>query len=1326
MAARRKNKSTNDDLKLFVDNEQLKILEILSLNFNETKSTTKKNIEKDAPPNLGKAVRLKVPDFSDPNRPKTCLEVDFPILEVNRISSVEGSSGATRKPIYQFMKWWARRNSSVFRSILIAAATEVTEDPAEAAKKVWDNYYANHQKAGSFKNLKVLDNFMGGGTTLVEGARLGMQMYGVDLNPVAWLVVKNELSSSNPEEVAKLFDHIEAEVKPQIQPFYTTSCPRGHIGKWIDMRTNETASVDPIDLPPEERHNYRWEGPEVIYTFWAKHGPCPATGCGHRTPVFRSPVVAEKKLSTSYIELKCPSCGTSFHAELGETRMAPGAPRIVLPKEGKFSEISQSYAQDLKDYSKGKADEKLARILRLLESAGDEPGLCCPSCKNFACEELITELERQRGEIKGYANNEPVYNFKVSKVNKKALRIERKPIFMTLLIHPEWLKGSPGTLNEMDLGGFAKATVEQTEAWYHERLKNLELIEVRGRIKLNKDDSNANLDEAADAGEVGEQSLNSGEFDDTEVEADGKGYGLPRYLELPDGTVMDTRQGTVPGKSNFTCQNAACGRENDLLTAVKMSLSLNDMAEALKANGYNPEWVKQLRQSGKLALVRQAIIAGDKEDKEIIKLVADSNFNQNALEIVKDTRRTAPVAAYALQCHCPGCEAEGYNYNGRYFKAPDAYDIHRINKAEKEWMILKDEDLCNCWPKEKLSFAFMTFQNNGGIPNWGYTHWWTMFNSRQLFLHSLIINFLLKSRYPIELKEHILGAHQQYLRNQNVFAFWNIQADQLEPMFSNSNYHPKTNFIENNMFGKYGRGNWNSSVKTCIESLEWKYNPKELYIIDKENNYKSEWVSTCDSLTEAKTTIICTSSTQIEALDDHTIDIVVTDPPFGDNIFYADLADFFYVWLRIPILKWFVGKPEAEQWRPIATPKTLEAIKNRAEHPEDREEWEKKPTIKAEHLELIRNYTSDNSLNVGNPNPLFRPDPATEFYENTLTACWMEAYRILKPGGLLAFTFHHSADSQWEVVLRSLFEAGYILVSTYPIRSDETKGEGSKPGTFGSQKIEYDILHVCRKRQKEPDPVSWAKMRRWVKEEVKNQQRILELYRNQDISEADIRVVLRGKALEFYSRHYGQVFIGSGEVLSIKDALLGINQLLDDTSGDFVKRPPESALPITRLFLSLFQNTETLPRGDVHKMLRGTTVSIDDLIELGWVVEVNKKVLVVPIEQRFAFLTRQGKRRNSIKLDLDIAHFVIGAAFPGSGIDIQKELSEEKINYKPSIESILGWYAEMSPYEHIRQASELGRRLLQGWRKNNLIKPTKPKFVQYALDLREEGEVYDA
>jgi len=79
-------------------------------------------VEKESGPfNLGKAVKVTVPNFSNPKRPKTCLEVDFPIVPINALSRLEGNAG---KPIYQMSKWWARRRSSVFRAMLLAAAIE--------------------------------------------------------------------------------------------------------------------------------------------------------------------------------------------------------------------------------------------------------------------------------------------------------------------------------------------------------------------------------------------------------------------------------------------------------------------------------------------------------------------------------------------------------------------------------------------------------------------------------------------------------------------------------------------------------------------------------------------------------------------------------------------------------------------------------------------------------------------------------------------------------------------------------------------------------------------------------------------------------------------------------------------------------------------------------------------------------------------------------------------------------------------------------------------------------------------------------------------------
>ena len=140
-----------------------------------------------------------------------------------------------------------------------------------------------------------------------------------------------------------------------------------------------------------------------------------------------------------------------------------------------------------------------------------------------------------------------------------------------------------------------------------------------------------------------------------------------------------------------------------------------------------------------------------------------------------------------------------------------------------------------------------------------------------------------------------------------------------------------------------------------------------------------------------------------------------------------------------------------------------------------------------------------------------RPHPAEEFYQSSLTLCWEQARETLADGGILAFTFHHAADEPWVQVLESLFDAGFYLEAAYPVRGDETKGEGSKPGTFGSQKTEYDIIHVCRKRLGQPTPVSWPKMRQWVRSEFKRFRALLLAYRARELSEGDIRVILRGK-----------------------------------------------------------------------------------------------------------------------------------------------------------------------------------------------------------------------
>ncbi len=823
----------------------------------------------------GKTVALETVDFNDPNRPKTCLEVDFPILPVNQVAIIEGNAG---KPIYQMSKWWARRRSSVFRSMLIAAATRAPEDKSYAAKLVWDNYYANHQKKGAFKNLKVADIFMGGGTTLVEGSRLGMQMVGNDLNPVAWFVVKQELSGVDLGKVKRLLADIEAEVKPQIMPYYYCDGPNGEKGKWTHLPSRRVmpADFDPLSLTAEQRAEYSYEGPEVIYTFWAKHGPCQVTGCGHRTPIMTSPVMAIKSISVKHWEHTCRKCGAEFHVEEEAARMAPDMPLYVAPSEIPHSTLDR------------------------------KKGVVCPDCG-------VTELVNL-----GKGTN--------------------KKVELSLLVHPQWLAGCSKQDNDgLLFGGTAQDDATASARWDQERASTIRLLEVRGK--------------------------------------------LPDEVTCPETHVtFKTDAGTVPKKSNYAC--SACGTVQDVLGTVKAS------------------------------------------------------------------GKSGAMAAYAVQAYSPKRYQSGAPYGGRYFTAFDSNYANQYDAAFSEWEMRKDTDLAEYWPRSELPYGFMTHHLQGGVPNHGFTHWWTMYNPRQMLVHTQLLKAIVNvGDYDWATREYVLGAFQNFLRNQNSLSFWHMKHDKLAPAMSNSNFHPKNNVIEVGVFPPMGYGPWSSTVEVLFKGGEWAASPWEAVSLEqlkrqspeiaKQITGKSEKVFPGDTLLGAET--FCGSSTDLAKLADSSIDLVITDPPFGGLLHYSELSDFFYVWLRLVLKDRYPDYFSAEY-----TPKSLEAVANRAREPED-------------------------------------PDG---FYKRLLTQCWHEAHRILKPGGILAFTFHHSEDEPWVAVLESLFDAGYYLEATYPIRSDETKGDGE----FGSKTIEYDIIHVCRKRTVEPTPVSWGRMRREVMADVRQLQ----------------------------------------------------------------------------------------------------------------------------------------------------------------------------------------------------------------------------------------------
>lgn len=1079
--------------------------------------------------NVGEDSYLETVDFGDINRPKTCLEVDFPIIPINQIAVIEGNAG---KPIYQMSKWWARRRSSVFRSMLLAGATKAPEDNLEVNKLIWESYYKNHQNNKAFKNLKVADIFMGGGTTIVEGSRLGMSMIGNDLNPVAWLVVNNELSNPDKEEVKRLSNYIEMKVKPKIMPYYSCDCPRGHRGKWLKFERDDVPikpyiestksekeekdfmtsistfsgwsewyrshgykfeimdkTFDPNSIKQSERNYFRYWGPETIYTFWVKYGECGVEGCNHRTPIIQTPVVSVKQISVKcWKDYKCNNCGHVFDIEEKEARMAPGTELIVSENEKKYSIL-----EDNSTY--------------------------CPHCGNF---ELNHNLDRRE--------------MKTKKIN------------LSLMISPEWIKGLTSIntdLNDRKFGGTNKDTVEDTKAWNEQVNNAAELIEYRGT--------------------------------------------LPKEIVLENDTVFRTNDtgGTSKGRGKFVC--SSCGTQ------------------------------------------------------------------QQFSECTSKTGKDAPMSIYAIHGYCPECDNNGEMYNGRFFES--VINDKSYDAANKEWNDRKIDDLKGYWPESEIPFSHQTHQRDN-LPSHGYKYWYEMFNSRQLLtLSQLLKEIDIAENFSETSKMVILGAFQQYLRNQNMFCIWNKQRDTPEPHFSNNNYHPKMTTVENGVFSNLGRGNWNSCISVIDSSIAWSENPWELvskdYIIntidsglEKEIKSKSMKVYPGDPLKNTQQ-LTCGSSSELTSLQNEYLDLIITDPPFGDNVQYAELADFFYVWLRL-VLK----NKYPEIYSGEYTPKTLEAVSNRARHSKN-------------------------------------PD---SFYKKMLTECWKEGNRVLKPAGILAFTFHHSEDEPWIAVLESLFEAGFYLEATYPIRSDEIKGEKAE---FGSKKIEYDIIHVCKKRYEDPKPVSWAKMRREVVKDIKELQGILENHQKAGLPKADLEVIQKGKALEYFSKHYGAVYVEKGVKFSVKEALIGINQLISDESDKSIEVPPKDAEVLTRSFLRIFDKVNQISRDEITKYLRGTAVGPSDFINRGWCTEKQKTFFMTSPKE----ILQKHKETNYKKIpsDYDQAMCVIGACYTGSGVSIFEDLLNRSFKPRSSTLDVIKWVCNHGSDSEMRIAAQDASKLYSSW-----------------------------
>jgi putative DNA methylase len=321
----------------------------------------------------------------------------------------------------------------------------------------------------------------------------------------------------------------------------------------------------------------------------------------------------------------------------------------------------------------------------------------------------------------------------------------------------------------------------------------------------------------------------------------------------------------------------------------------------------------------------------------------------------------------------------------------------------------------------------------------------------------------------------------------NSICHWNMVGGSVAQIFSRHSIPMSWDFIEVNGLAKMS-GNWDGGVEWVAETVETLgRQPSGLAI-------------------------------QLDArLQEHSAQhFISTDPPYYDNIGYADLSDFFYVWLRrtlrplFPDLFATISVPKAEEL--IATP-------YRHETKEDAEAF------------FLDGMTQAMQSLAENAHP---GAPATIYY---------------------AFKQSDTSDdgtnsTGWEAFLEAVLRAGYSLTGTWPVRTEKT----GRMLEFGNNALASSIILVCRPRPKNAGTISRRHFVRLLNEALPLA--LDAMTRGEDgghspVAPVDLSQAIIGPGMAIFSR-YDAVLEADGTPMTVKSALQLINRFLaeDDFDGD--------------------------------------------------------------------------------------------------------------------------------------------------------------------------------
>lgn len=227
-------------------------------------------------------------------------------------------------------------------------------------------------------------------------------------------------------------------------------------------------------------------------------------------------------------------------------------------------------------------------------------------------------------------------------------------------------------------------------------------------------------------------------------------------------------------------------------------------------------------------------------------------------------------------------------------------------------------------------------------------------------------------------------------------------------------------------------------------------------------------------------------------LPDAAATVWFTDPPYYDAVPYADLSDFFFVWLKRTLPGHPLLRDPSDPSNPL-TPKAGEAVQNE------------------------RSATKD-----GRPK-----DKA--FYEDAMAKAFAEGRRVLKEDGVASVVFAHKTTEGWEALLSGMIRGGWTITGSWPIATE-------RPGRLRSQEsaaLETSVHLVCRPRPDDAPIGDWGEVLRELPKRVGDW---MERLQAEGIRGADLVFACIGPALEIFSR-YRKVETADGREVTLSEYL---------------------------------------------------------------------------------------------------------------------------------------------------------------------------------------------